>query len=222
LPLIALGLTGLLITTVHGRQARTFERTASLADAVVVEPLRAEGGWQDHVLVRFQAAGQDVQAQAPSFDAGQYHKGQPVKVLYDPRRPAEIRLDEERYNAEGPFLFWAAVLVGGLLPVLMGWWWVRRVRRLTTIDGPAFAMVANVADEQLRPWSPKRRWVTLYSLDAATDDRQPVGAYPLMPETQLRVGAEQSAEVKGNVRDGGLVVARIGERIAWPRRRLRA
>jgi Protein of unknown function (DUF3592) len=218
---VVFGVTGLLVTTVHGRQARAFERTALQAQAVVVRPLPAEGGWQDHVLVRFEANGRRVEAQAPAIDARKYTAGKSVGVLYDPDHPHEIRLDEERYNAEGPFLFWSAVAVGGLLPIIMGCWWVGRVRRLATVGGPAFAMVASVADEQQRPWSPKRRWVTLYSLDAASDRGRPVGSYPAMSETKLRVGTEQSAEVKGNVRDGGLVVARVGDRIAWPRRRLR-
>ena len=206
----------------NGREARAFERRAARAEGKVVGREPAESGGQDHVLVRFDLGGRSVEGRAPVLDDGAYDAGESVTVLYDPADPERIVLDQERYNAETPFLFWSAVAVGGLLPGLMGWWWVRRVRRLAGAGGPAFAMLADVADERRRPWSPKRRWVTLHSLDASSDDHPPVGSYPVMADTALPLGVRRPAEVKGNVRDGGLVVARIDERVAWPGGRLRA
>jgi hypothetical protein len=112
------------------------------------------------------------------------------------------------------------MVVGGALPGVMGWWWTRRVRRLAAAPGPTFAMLASVADERRRPWTPRRRWVTLYSLDATADDAPPVGTYPVMLDSSIPLARRRPAAVKGNVRDGGLVVARIDDRIAWPVGRL--
>jgi hypothetical protein len=222
LPLVALGLTGLLLTSIHGRQAKAFERAAGRIEGEVMGHVRSESGGQDHVLVRFVVDGRSVVGQAPSLDGSAYDRGQKVLVLYDHEDPEHIVLDEERYNAETPFLFWSAVVVGGLLPGIMGWWWAMRVRRVAAAEGPAFAMLASVADDRPRPWNRRRRWVTLHALDATADDHAPVGSYPLMVDTPLPLGHRAHAEVKGNVRDGGLVVARIDERIAWPGGRLRA
>ena len=184
---------------------------------------RQPGAFIQHVAVHIRLDGRTVTAQAPVIDPTAYEPGQAVTVLYDPSRPQWVRLDEERYDAETPALLWAAVLAGGLLPGLMGLWWVRRVRRAARQDAPAFAMWATVAEIRPRRWNRRRRWVTLYPLDAVSDeaDVEAIGSYPLMPEVPVRLGARQRAEAKGNVRDGGAVVARIGEVIAWPSARLR-
>ena len=58
--------------------------------------------------------------------------------------------------------------------------------------------------------------MTLLPLDAD----QPVGSYPLMGGVPKEIGASSTGEVKGHVRDGGLVVAHDG-RVLWPRGRLR-
>jgi hypothetical protein len=49
---------------------------------------------------------------------------------------------------------------------------------------------------------------------------QPVGSYPLMGGVPTASDAGATGEVKGHVRDGGLVVAHYG-RVLWPRGRLR-
>ena len=62
-------------------------------------------------------------------------------------------------------------------------------------------------------------------LDAAPAGGRPVGAYPLMrgvPTSSASSQAGEAGEVKGTIRDGGLVVARKGDQVLWPRRRLRA
>ena len=126
-------------------------------------------------------------------------------MLYDPDRPERMLLDEERYDAASPGLLWSAVLVGGLLPMAMGWWWVRRLRRTATADAPTFAMGVTVEQARPRWWNVRRPWVTLFPLDGP--DARAVGRYPLMSGVVLGdIGA--MAEVKGQVRDGGLVVAR--------------
>jgi hypothetical protein len=51
--------------------------------------------------------------------------------------------------------------------------------------------------------------------------QRPVGSYRLMSRVPVPNGAWVPAEVKGNVRNGGLVVARVGDVIAWPVGRLR-
>jgi hypothetical protein len=51
----------------------------------------------------------------------------------------------------------------------------------------------------------------------------PVGAYPLMAGVAVApTRSRVTAEVKGKVRDGGLVVARSDGQVLWPRGRLRA
>ena len=82
-----------------------------------------------------------------------------------------------------------------------------------------------VTVEQARPrwWNVRRPWVTLFPLDGP--DARAVGRYPLMSGVVLGdIGA--TAEVKGQVRDGGLVVARPAGSdtgaVLWPRGRLRA
>jgi hypothetical protein len=209
-----------VITSLHGRQARAFERAAGRTTGEIVERIPSESGGQDHVLVRFSVEGERFEGRAALFDAGKYDDGQKVEVLYDRADPTRIVLDEERYNLETPFLFWSAMVVGGALPGLMGWWWTRRVRRLATAPGPTFAMLASVVDDRRRPWTPRRRWVTLYSLDDTADGAAPVGTYPVMPDSSIPLASRRPAQVKGNVRDGGLVVARVDDRIAWPVGRL--
>jgi hypothetical protein len=185
-----------------------------------MDRIPSESGGQDHLVVRFDVDGQSVVGRAPLFDRGQYDLGESVMVLYDRTDPTRIVLDKERYNLETPFLFWSAVVVGGALPGLMGWWWTRRIRRLATAPGPTFAMLATVADERRRPWTPRRRWLTLYSLDATADDAAPVGAYAVMADSSIPRCWRRPAQVKGNVRDGGLAVARVDDRVAWPVGRL--
>ena len=103
----------------------------------------------------------------------------------------------------------------------MGWAWIHRVRRIAAGPGPAFAMQATVAEERPHRWNRTRLWVTLRPLDAP----EPVGAYPLMRGIPAQFGLVP-VEVKGTVRDGGLVVARTeggaAEGILWPRGRLRS
>ena len=61
--------------------------------------------------------------------------------------------------------------------------------------------------------------MTLFPLHGTT----PVGAYPLMAGVPLAAPRTDriAADVKGNVRDGGLVVARCDGQVLWPRGRLR-
>jgi hypothetical protein len=62
--------------------------------------------------------------------------------------------------------------------------------------------------------------VTLFPLHGDA----PVGAYRLMAGVAVaptRPPARLPAEVKGEVRDGGLVVARGDGQVLWPRARLR-
>ena len=83
-------------------------------------------------------------------------------------------------------------------------------------------MEATVGPSRPRWWNRRRPWVTLFPLHGAT----PVGAYPLMSGVAVAApvpGADRLAtDVKGNVRDGGLVVARCDGQVLWPRGRLRS
>jgi hypothetical protein len=81
-------------------------------------------------------------------------------------------------------------------------------------------MEAEVADARPRWWNRRRPWVTLFPLHGAT----PVGAYPLMAGAAVAPTPPPGrlpAEVKGKVRDGGLVVVRGDGQVLWPRARLR-
>jgi hypothetical protein len=221
LPLIALALFALVVTLVHALQARDFERHASVAPGIIARTDLDPAAVLQHVSVGFRLDARTVIARAPVADPRQYQPGQEVKVLYDPDSPEHVVLDEERYNAATPALLWSAILAAGLLTAGMGWAWIRRLRRTAAGGGPAFAMQATVAEQRPRWWNRPRLWVTLRPLDA----QDPVGAYPLMKGIPARFGLVP-VEVKGTVRDGGLVVARtgdgIGDGILWPRGRLRA
>jgi hypothetical protein len=233
--------------------------------------------------VTFTAGGQTVLTRTAVGDKGPYHVGKGVTVLYDPAKPTHVVLATDRYDAETPFLFWSAVATGGLLPILFGWWWVRRVRRLAEGPGTAFAVRATVADLRPGRWNRRRRYVTLHALDAHLPPlrpptpggatametglpapgpteagppvpgspeagppvpgspepgptvppeqgalvpdpatHRPIGSYLLMTGVVLDPAVGLHAEAKGDLRAGGLVVARVGDEVAWPRRRLRA
>ena len=211
------------MTIFHARQARDFERRASAGSGQVIEASSNEDSWMQYVVVELTVDGRTVTGRAPVLDPGRYRVGEDVAVLYDPDRPERILLDEERYDAASPGLLWSAVLVGGLLPMAMGWWWVRRLRRTAAADGPTFAMGVTVEPARPRWWNVRRPWVTLFPLDGP--DARAVGRYPLMSGVVLGATGT-TAEVKGQVRDGGLVVARPAGSdagaVLWPRGRLRA
>lgn len=215
LPIVLFAIVALSLTIVHALDARTFERRAQVGTARIVSVAKDEGSWIQHVIVEYPAAGATRQGHAPVLDPGEYRVGQSVRVLYD--GSGRVLLDAERYDAASPAFYASALLVAGALPVLFGWWWVRRVRRIAGGSGPAFAMHVQVADLRPRWWNLRRPWVTLLPLDALD---QPVGSYPLMGGVPTGVSAGATGEVKGHVRDGGLVVAHDG-RVLWPRGRLR-
>jgi hypothetical protein len=168
-----------------------------------------------HVVVEYSSGGTTVEGRAPVVDASVYRVGQPVPVLFD--AGGRVLLDAERYDAASPAFYSSALFVGGALPMLFGWWWVRQVRGIAENAGPTFAMHVRVADDRPRWWNLRRPWVTILPLDAP--DR-PVGSYPLMAGVPRLSDAGATGEVKGQVRDGGLVVAHDG-RVLWPRGRLR-
>lgn len=223
LPLTLVAVFALAVTILHARQARDFERRASVGSGQVIEASSDEQSWMQHVVVELIVDGRTVTGRAPVLDPQRYRVGEEVEVLYDPDRPERILLDEERYDAASPGLLWSAVLVGGLLPMAMGWWWVRRLRRTAAANAPTFAMGVTVEQARPRWWNVRRPWVTLFPLDGP--DARAVGRYPLMSGVVLG-DTGTTAEVKGQVRDGGLVVARPAGSdagaVLWPRGRLRA
>ena len=182
--------------------------------ARIVDAKSDDSSLVQHVTVELRVDGATRTARAPVFDPSVYRPGQTVRVLYD--EAGRVMLDEERYDASSPAFFACVLLAGGVLPVLLGWAWVRRVRRLAAGPGPTFAMQVRVAEDRPRWWNVRRPWVTLLPLDAPED---PVGSYPLMARVPL-VPTTVTGEVKGNVREGGVVVARTGT-VLWPRGRLR-
>jgi hypothetical protein len=206
---------GLGLTVANARESRSFEERAARVPGTVVDTRREENAWRQHVTVQFDVDGETRLARAPVLDSEAYTAGQPVVVLHEDGR---VLLDEERYDAASPALWWSAILVGGLLTIGMGWWWVRACRRTARAPGPAFAMEAEVTLDRPRWWNLRRPWVTLFPLHGST----PVGTYPLMAgvaSTPTR--SRLATEVKGKVRDGGLVVARSDGQVLWPRGRLR-
>ena len=215
LPIVLFAVVTLILTIVHARDARAFEQRAQAAPARIVSAAKDDGSWIQHVTVEYRDGGATRQGQAPVLDPGKYHAGQSVRVLYD--EGGRVLLDAERYDAASPALYGSALLVAGALPVLLGWWWVRRVRGIAGGSSPAFAMQVQVAELRPRWWNLRRPWVTLLPLDAPD---QPVGSYPLMGGVPTASDAGATGEVKGHVRDGGLVVAHYG-RVLWPRGRLR-
>ena len=212
-----LAAAGLSLTSANARESRAFEQRASQLPATIVDVRRDENAWRQHVTVLVSVDGRSRLARAPVLDSEAYSPGQSVVVLYEDGRTL---LDEERYDAASPALWWSAILVAGLLTIGMGWWWVRGCRRTARAGGPAFAMEAEVADARPRWWNRRRPWVTLFPLHGAT----PVGAYPLMAGVAVAPTPPPGrlpAEVKGKVRDGGLVVVRGDGQVLWPRARLR-
>jgi hypothetical protein len=214
--LVLLAAAGLGLTSANARESRHFEQRASRLPGTIVDARREEGAWRQHVTVLVSVDGRPVLVRAPVLDSAEYTPGQSVVAIYEDGR---VLLDQERYDAASPALWWSAILVAGLLTIGMGWWWVLCCRRTTRAGGPAFAMEAEVADARPRWWNRRRPWVTLFPLHGAT----PVGAYPLMGGVvaPTHLPARLPAEVKGNVRDGGLVVARGDGQVLWPRARLR-
>jgi len=203
------------VTIVHARDARAFERRALTTEGHIAAVPKDQQGWVQHVVVEYTTGGTSIEGQVPVVDASVYRVGQSVAVLYDHR--GRLLLDAERYDAASPAFYSSALFVGGALPILFGWWWVRQVRGIAASAGPTFAMHVRVADDRPRWWNLRRPWVTILPLDAP--DR-PVGAYPLMAGVPKRSRAGATGEVKGQVRDGGLVVAHDGS-VLWPRGRLR-
>ena len=214
-PIVLLAVITLSLTIVHALDARAFERRAEMTTARIVSVAKDDESWIQHVVVEYSRAGASRQSRAPVLDPGEYRVGQTVRVLYDDG--GRVVLDAERYDAGSPAFYASALLVAGALPVLFGWWWVRRVRRIAGGSGPAFAMQVQVADLRPHWWNLRRPWVTLLPLDASD---QPVGSYPLMGGVPVVIDGRATGEVKGHVRDGGLVVAHDG-RVLWPRGRLR-
>ena len=214
-PIVLLAVITLSLTIVHALDARAFERRAQTTTARIVSVAKDDESWIQHVVVEYSRAGASRQGRAPVLDPGEYRVGQTVRVLYDDG--GRVVLDAERYDAGSPAFYASALLVAGALPVLFGWWWVRRVRRIAGGSGPAFAMEVQVAELRPRWWNLRRPWVTLLPLDAPD---QPVGSYPLMGGVPVVIDGRATGEVKGHVRDGGLVVAHDG-RVLWPRGRLR-
>jgi hypothetical protein len=213
-----LAVAGLAVTIANGRESQSFEQRAARLPAVVVDNRRAEGAWRQHVTVQVAVDGRRWLGRAPVADPAAYETGQPVEVLYERGR---VLVEDERYDVASPALLWSAVLVAGLLTAGMGWWWVGRCRRTIARSGPAFAMEAVIGGGPPRPrwWNLQRPWVTLLPLHGDA----PVGAYPLMAGVAVApTRSRVTAEVKGKVRDGGLVVARSDGQVLWPRGRLRA
>jgi hypothetical protein len=214
---VLLAVAGLAVTIANGRESRTFEQRASRLPATIVDTRRDENAWRQHVTVEVDVEGQPRLARAPVLDPDEYTPGQSVVVLYEDGR---VLLDEERYDVASPALLWCAILLVGLLTIGMGWWWVHNCRRTAMREGPAFAVEAEVGPARPRWWNRRRPWVTLFPLHGDA----PVGAYPLMAGVAVaptRPPARLPAEVKGEVRDGGLVVARGDGQVLWPRARLR-
>ena len=208
-------MAGLGLTIDNARESRAFEERAARVPGTVVDTRPDENAWRQHVTVQVDVDGETRLERAPVLDSELYRPGQSVVVLYENGR---VLLDEERYDAASPALWWSAVLVAGLLTIGMGWWWVLGCRRTARAGGPAFAMEAEVTLDRPRWWNLRRPWVTLFPLHGTT----PVGAYPLMAGvTTTPTRCRLVAEVKGKVRDGGLVVARSDGEVLWPRGRLR-
>jgi len=213
---VLLAAAGLALTAANARESRAFERGSARLPATIVDNRRDAGSWRQHVTVLVDLGDRTGLGRAPVLDSEAYTPGQSVVVLYDDGR---VLLEEERYDAASPALWWSAILFGGLLTIGMGWWWVHRCRRTASGAAPAFAMEAAVDATRPRWWNRRRPWVTLFPLHGTT----PVGAYPLMAGVPLAAPRTDriAADVKGNVRDGGLVVARCDGQVLWPRGRLR-
>jgi hypothetical protein len=215
---VLLAAAGLSLTVANARESRDFEERAARVPGHVVDTRRDENAWRQHVTVQFTVDGETRLGRAPVLDSEVYRPGQSVVVLYEGER---VLLDEERYDAASPALWWSAILVAGLLTMGMGWWWVHGCRRTAGAGGPAFAMEAEVTLDRPRWWNLRRPWVTLFPLHGTT----PVGSYPLMVGVSISpTRSRLAAEVKGKVRDGGLVVARRAAsdgQVLWPRGRLR-
>lgn len=113
-------------------RTRTFVRTAGKADGTVIENVGSGGTGQRstyHPRVRFRADGRDfvfvsgVGSRAPSFQVNDA-----VRVFYDPKNPAEAKIDSFGELWMIPSIVASLGVVFGMVGAGQ-FLWVRRVRR---------------------------------------------------------------------------------------------
>jgi len=124
------GLVGLLSLYAAWRMAantRAFQRTAAHASGVVTslkeEASRNKDGSTSHAfypIIKFQTPdGKNVTFTSDTaVDPHEYPVGEPIKVLYDPANPQQVRLDSFDSLGAGPItlgIFGAGFVIGALL-----------------------------------------------------------------------------------------------------------
>lgn len=216
-PFVALGALVAAITFVHWRDARRFEQSAGRAPGRVVQRL-TDGDVNDHLVIRFRVDGRDVLARAPSGDAMSYRIGERVTVLYDRRNPSRrIEVSEEPYDSSGggvPALFLFLVGAGPAGAFAL---WSRRLRHVMRTTNDGFLMQAGI-------WRRRDRlgrvhvWLSVWPLDAdVTTD--PIASYRLLSGQRVwLLPMRGPAVVRGEPRQGGVMIASAGDYVFWPAR----
>ena len=140
--------------------------------------------------------------------------GDPVVLEVSATDPAAVRLIADRAAWYHDVPFYAGAVALPLLFLLTRHRHVRRLERLMASDTPSYAMQGIV----LPPAGVRRRWrLALYALDASLG-AAPVCTLALISAPEAAAGPVE-AEVKGAPRPYGLVAARVGDEVVWPRGR---
>jgi hypothetical protein len=206
---VLLGLVALVITVSNALAARSFERSAEQAVAVVV----ADPPGQGRLEVRFTVGASTVTALAPTVDPAAYEIGQEVGVWFDADDPTEVRLTTEPYDLATPLAASLGLIALGSLAAVARWRRVQRLQRLAASGDDAWAFRGEVVDR--RTWyGLDRPWLELHALDASPH-APPVASIPLLRHQACVPGSDQ-AVVRGDVRAGGTAVANLGGCVLWP------
>jgi hypothetical protein len=120
-------------------RTRTFVRTAGKADGTVIENVGGDGGTGNrsrtyHPRVRFHADGRDfVFVSGAGSSAPSFQVNDAVRVFYDPKNPAEAKIDSFGELWMVPSIVASLGVVCGMVGVGQ-FLWVRRVRRKDVLE----------------------------------------------------------------------------------------
>jgi len=149
------------------------------------------------------------------IDARDAHVGDEITIVYDVRNPYHVAPRDHHPRRD----LMPLIVLGGVLAIAASFagaqWSARRQRMLAGDESTAFSMLGTIHHSKLSI-VPR---LSLYALDSAPGER-PVCTVRL---ADIRVDGPTDAcfpvEIKGIPRPTGLVVARAGDTVLWPRGR---
>ena len=98
--------------------------------------------------------------------------------------------------------------------LILRWRLARRAERVASGNDDTFVVLATLRFRKRWRRAPQPE-LALFPLDAGPDAK-PLAVVPLLREPPRFIPARTPAEAKGQLRPYGVVVARIGDWIAWP------